>query len=429
MQPSESSAHREGFQNHPVGGFKELELELLLELSGTTSTEHKLSKYLPAVFADPDPTKASKIIEAFANSKQSIGQFFYEPELMTLLSHKAASAELIRSWTKELFGADLPKDMHAEVLGDVGYSLGKCGELALSFPLWRFPAQRVKEGQSSHPALLEQASMQRIVRDSDTYIDPSDGVRKDWLGVAFVSKGKTESEPAALIRRFVSEDTYIEFRRSYLLVSNPLGTLVIRNSSYFFGRDRLQHSAYFSPRNLGEGELLALTDKEIDAHSDFLPITSEKLYRGTVGLSAAQVGKRMSALVDELLAFEEGLSSWMLDTGGGRSKANPSPGFPVLVDELEIRWRVANATSANKDEAQRKMPVLGFINHSTMPWFPHAALKLDTETIAALRCFANGEELLPASDASSAVLKFLEVGFAKGAKLALMSGEKGDYLK
>ena len=151
------------------------------------------------------------------------------------------------------------------------------------------------------------------------------------------------------IKPFVlsSDKTLIEFRRGYLLASRPgIGTVVIRNSSFHFGRDLFQHTAYSSKVHLTETDLQTFDPKKDKRFTTHIldPILYQKY----------KVDKKIASLVDELMAVKEDYRRWKFDSGA--SEANQftghlSPGLIHIIDFLRYL----------KFE-ERPLPDLAFVN-------------------------------------------------------------------
>lgn len=372
----------------------------LRELQGRKNATHAFARILPLLIRESDIGFADTLIDAFElhHAHAADPNFFpYMAELFALLSLPNTDRAKRSRWTAVLTGSPGLEQTLGETMQDLTSVFRKIGALGFSFPIWRFLAKRLQcPGQETHPALLEQAGMVRLDRTTDTFCDKDK--KQDWLGTGYItSSGKAE----------------IEYRRSYLRVSLPNeGHLLIRNSSYFWGRDRFEHPAYFSPHPLPAERLLGLTPSEVDWKKLFLPITSWTLWGEHADNTRRENVFKLCALTAALSGFEANLSNWLCDN---RTLPTRSPGFPLLLDYLSAWIR----------HHREPLPVLGFIHPELPPWFPYAALKIDGDVLAALLRLREGCCLNRKAD--SEVFRFFETGISHRAKLVLLSGEKGDF--
>ena len=147
------------------------------------------------------------------------------------------------------------------------------------------------------------------------------------------------------VRRQISSETYPEFRRGYLLVSHPAhGTLIIRNSSHDFGRDRLLEVAYWSRKAIGRDwskrDLLELDQEFLD--TNFKSVFSNKL-----GSRRVEVDRSIEFLLDETEGIIQAYDTWKFATGidtawqelgsdAVLTGAHISNGFPYVVERLKL---------------------------------------------------------------------------------------------
>ncbi len=137
------------------------------------------------------------------------------------------------------------------------------GKISRSFPIWRFPS--IRFGDRS---LLENFGFTRLERSTDRY--PGSALPDpdcDLYGRGFVR---------------IDNHRYLELRRAYIAISlfddanlsNGDGriTLIVRNNSKFFGRDRLPYAALISFRHFDAEELYTLSQTKFEDHELFLPL-------------------------------------------------------------------------------------------------------------------------------------------------------------
>jgi hypothetical protein len=327
---------------------------------------------MPGLLRTTDAWAVGRLFSEFRASRgrsDPEARLAYAAELMALMSVEGASDPERGRWLSDLAGIGKPR---------LARAFGRIGLLGFSFPIWRFPAQRLSAPDGRKlPSLLERFGMRRLDRPTDAEIG-RDGIRHDRLGTGYLSA-----------------DGCVEYRRAYLRISVPeSGHLLIRNSSWFWGRDRFLRPAYFSPHDLPAERLLDLTSSDVDDGGLLRPLTDAADWHDAAG--------KLTRSCDALWKFESALARWLFD---GRSLYG-SPGFPHLLEHLAARLDAAPGTP----------PILGFIDPESPPWFPFAALQVDQEVL---------DELSRRSQAGP-LGEFLRLGVSKRAKLALLSGKDGD---
>jgi hypothetical protein len=205
---------------------------------------------------------------------------------------------------------------------------------------------------------------------------------------------------------------YIEYRRAYILVSVNEGsepaTLVIRNNSYFFGRDRLPAPVYVSWEPLSRDALQNITQddfKNFVRWQDILQSTPQ----------AARAGKlrRVERLLQALDRFEEQFNIWLrspeADAATGQS------GLGHLVSFLENRL---SARSAGKPGP---LPFLGEVKAGMPSWNPAFSVSVTPELVSQLAALKSGGIL-----ADERLERLFKNGGTQ-AKLVLLTGKDGDY--
>ena len=260
--------------------------------------------------------------------------------------------------------------VESKKLSRINAALGNYG---FSFPQWRFLTQKY----GTHPALAEQFGMRQLSRENDVRdgsLPPSNPAR-DEFGSAFV---------------MVRGEWRIEYRRAYILCSrisgqNPL-SLVIRNSSHFFGRDRLPEAVYVRWSPVSEDELNALSVDRLQREPDWIP-WPEMWNNGSLskGEKLKRVEQALAAIED--LNFE--FQGW-LDRG-------------ALARFLE--HKLSTSTTA--------IPLyLGVVMASAPSWRPRNVRALNPGFLNELRAAGSIRNLLGAQQSEERVV--------------LMSGEQGD---
>ncbi|MBI2573163.1 hypothetical protein HYV86_04860 [Candidatus Woesearchaeota archaeon] len=368
----------------------------LSEIRGELSDYHAMSRLVPYLVHEKDAITADTLFGELDRNRPhwSRERFPYEAEAMTLLHIGYDEPERVQRWLSALTQHDDLGEMLGEKIDDVAYALERAGVMSFSFPLWRFMAQRFGDSYS----LLEVVGMERLLRDSDK----SKGTSTDWLGTGFIAKYR---------------GVEVEYRRSYLRVSHPEnGTLLIRNSSHFWGRDRFVHPAYFSPLDFDTQKIRDLTPAQVDEQGIFTALTSSNLWDNKRGSSAS----RVRYLVDALDAFEDRLSAWLFDSftlsahkNWKNAVVDYSTGFEFLVENLSRRLVSDKPIS---------LPTLAFIDPDLPPWFVDAHLTIDSGVVEGLSLLSKGQDPL-----NDSVADFFERGIARRGKLALLSGSRGDF--
>ncbi len=220
-----------------------------------------------------------------------------------------------------------PETMLAEAFtGDLPSITARCGVLGFSFPVWRFLTQG-ERGAS----LVEYFGMTRLSRPNDlrdaTLPDPA----RDEFGIGFSC---------------TKDGHYIEYRRAYILAAHPQrGCLIIRNNSWFFGRDRLPWPAAISLKKQSNAAWQAITAADF---KDFMPIDQ-----------APDISAALLAIIEN---HDDQLHSWLL-----------ADGHPHLCAFLRA-----------KITQGRGMPYLGWVKTGMPPWSPIDVQPLRESLVAQL---------------------------------------------
>lgn len=221
----------------------------------------------------------------------------------------------------------------------------KLGRIGFSFPIWRYVAKQF-DGKS----LFEHFGLIRLTRDSDRY----------RFGPGFV---------------WQREPLYIEYRQAYILCRNQYCTVLIRNSSFFFGRDKLRSPIYVSPRSFADDELRNLTDSVLE--HEFIK-WQHLLNHPHAGL----IIRKVLELLNEFDRLDNSFFTWLVNLG-----------FSYLVDFLKLQ--------------HDQSPVLVSIRQDAPPWVPK-------------QTFVNG-------DNSDSLEEFIRQNSTPDNKIVLLSGSTGDF--
>lgn len=178
------------------------------------------------------------------------------------------------------------------------------GDFGFSFPEWRFPCQSFGDRGS----LLERAGYTKLHRPTDVLDALLPDPARDLFGVGFKEcvHGTINEKPVFW---------YVELRRAYMVVSNPVVTVIVRNSSAYFGRDRLPHCAYVSFEPFEEAELESLCPADFDGNRKLLPIRDLLAHPSEIASDerVKRVAQALFRLSSERVLFHE----WLLREGLG----------------------------------------------------------------------------------------------------------------
>ena len=129
----------------------------------------------------------------------------------------------------------------------------------------------------------------------------------------------------------VYSGTIIEMRHGYIEIKHPwFGSLIIRNSSVIFGRDKMRQMAYFSPEpDACSKRREAGLDFDAKSSSEELPDYMNLFENNTAGFQY-----NITVLLNQFYAFNRHYRSWKYDTeayDGEKATGYLSPGFkPIL---------------------------------------------------------------------------------------------------
>ncbi len=194
----------------------------------------------------------------------------------------------------------------------------RIGRIGFSFPKWRFPA-RGFDGAS----LLERFGMQKLKRDTDIADVNLPDPARDLFGTGFCKE---------------DDGTYIEYRRAYILAADENMAIIIRNNSYYFGRDRLASPVYVS---LDPPDIKTMQDITQDNLTGFVRWQDVSLQKQTA----------MTGLLDRIDHFDAGIDRWLVNEG-----------WPQLEKFLILR------------ASEGKAPFVTGINPALPPWQPVFAM-------------------------------------------------------
>jgi hypothetical protein len=242
------------------------------------------------------------------------------------------------------------------------HNWGRIGQMTRDFLKYKFDTRAKTESGY----LIEGFGFKKIAeRKTDYRVNKLTGQKEHDLGGGFALLPGTKFFSFKYGEQLVRFDprTYVEERRAYKLISHPdHGTLVIRNSSPAFGRDRLPYVAAWSPLGIGTG--ISLEELQNLNHTNlrnrFTDVLEPELYTPTqigVGEGAKYIMKEERA-IHQLLSMYEGVcqeySDWRCNTNRYTAWAtfseddgskfhrlkglHRSQGFGHLVEALGNEW-------------------------------------------------------------------------------------------
>lgn len=300
------------------------------------------------------------------------------------------------------------RPISAANISSLARSAARVGRIGFSFPIWRFVSQGFGEDKK---ALLEHYGMQRLRRDNDirdASLPFSNPQRDEWGSGFFWSVGHVS----------------IEYRRAYVACSihDPMRpvTLVIRNSSYFYGRDRMPEAAYISFAYKTPAQLKKLTLEDLtSARSNFAPIQNI-LHMPAIPSNKARLDSLRDVL-NTLDEFDNRLSLWLGSIGkmpknhdvwidAGTPK---NGGLPLLLEFMK------ETLQNSRERGSDKAPLyLGRIHKDRPAWAPIETMPLNESMVQQLQDYlkANkGKSVQPDS------------AYMKDSRHVLLSGAHGDF--
>lgn len=298
---------------------------------------------------------------------------------------------------------------YGSVTSDLIDAWGQIGTWNFSFPVFRFDAQAVAlspDGSGGGISLMEMAGMERVSAPVDEFwINPKTKMQEHLLGALFYvapgtrfHNGFNYDQARTLGFAPLGRDTVGIFRRACDIFYHPShGSLVIRNSSHTFGRDRFRHPGLYSPKKRTLQDLLSLSQEEIQ--STFTPVTSGRFFNLDWEPDETPVVQKAAASLRFLmeqaktiraayarLKFDCNYATAWTQTGdlvGGYR----SPLFKSVVELLENRWEMAQ-------ELPGKNIIVPDLAVANPDYFlaPHARLHTTRGVIDVLRKLADGRE-------------------------------------
>lgn len=276
-------------------------------LQGDTEDLRALSKAVPMVIAEGRAAQAAGWVTQGSREARS-----WLPEALALFNTPGLRMSSRRTMIETLFGW---RDLRAVDVRSLAETSARLAYLGFTFPQWRFLTQSDRAGL----AIVEHFGMHRQEgRPTDVYdasLPPSDPRRDRW-GTGFSwSEG----------------NTYIELRRAYYLISVqqetlPI-TLLIRNNSHYFGRDRLPEPILVSWGHWTPEQLAQLDEEDIGSRK-FSPFL-----RFAEGPQHSDFKRKLAGLtgaLDVFEAFEVRFDRWLMGTGRSHLEAKLNNSDPPI---------------------------------------------------------------------------------------------------
>jgi NH3-dependent NAD+ synthetase len=318
------------------------------------------------------------------------------PEALALFNTPGLRSSHKRSMNEKIFAGSSELDIPA--MARLSRCNARIGNYGFSFPRFRYLTQHAGENAS----LVEQFGMQRLTRDTDLRSALLPDPDKDLLGAGFA---------------WQDDKWYVELRRSYIVCANMSEqnptTIVMRNNSYYYGRDRLSAPVYVSYESVTPADIQAITPEMLDNSGRFTKW--QDVFKHKDSLEAADKLKRVESALGYLDGFEQNMNQWLKATGPTEQKPVAGPdhstseskgGYQALVKFLEHK-SVQSATG-------KQSVFLGNVDEHKAPWFPKSSIMVTPQLVEQMKADANVGKLLAGIDTS-------------GAALTLMTGEEGDF--
>ena len=352
------------------------ELDAAMQVAqGSVEDVKAITKVLPGVLEQPNPTAAFDLVCAAGQNKDS-----WLPEALTLFGTAGLSPIQLREMAAHVF---TPKTyLDAPMMDKLARCNARLGKYGFSFPQWRYLSQGV-DGIS----LVERYGMHRLRRENDVRDPAAHDPDRDLFGAGFISNENSH---------------YIEYRRSYIVCAdlseqNP-ATVIIRNNSYFYGRDRLPAPVLVSYEPISANDLENLSPVDFDSGKF---IRWQDITESSQHIPLSVKVDRAERLLNSLDDFDGRLMAWVFS-------AEPDGGFPHLLDLFRSKL-ATNGPPIFIGKSDPEMP----------PWYPKSALPVTVELWDQLT--------LSQSDPTGAPPRIQELFKPEpNSRLTLFTGQNGD---
>lgn len=364
-----------------------------------------ISIVTPRIIIDNDSNNAYQIVMSAPQRQRE-----WVAETCVLLATGGLSAGQKREMAASLFGKNILSldDVQVERLARLS---GHIGQYGFSFPAKRFTTCRFSGG----PSLIERAGFTRQVRHTDVrdVSLPKSDPQRDHFGTGFT---------------WMDAQWYIEQRRAYVVFSRlsadmPV-TLIIRNSSHFFGRDRLRHAAYVSWGQKMPEALLHLDAADIENEKNFTPWPY--LLDEDMAVPLDEKLERTAYALSVLGGVDLKFAQWLRTHRGNVKFKTRHPALDAMFNDdggyaylrAFLKEALVNHVSAELPDSPLYLAQLD--PEHTAPWQPHSICKITADTLSQLK---NSQEGMAIKDDNLRKL-FHPL---KQRQLILMSGPYGDF--
>lgn len=377
----------------------------LAAASGDSDNIKAISQTTPRIIIDNDREKAHQLV-----ASKSPNRLDWMAESFALMGLKGLNNDQKRDMAQAVFRLKNQR-LDAHDVDAMSQISARMGQYAFSFPAKRFTTQRFADGLS----LIERAGFERQIRPTDVRDEdlPKYNPQRDEFGIGFTWR---------------DDDWYVEQRRAYTLFSSlkkeaPV-SLLIRNSSYFFGRDRLKNPAYVSWNQKTPDELLQLDANTIENPDEFTPW--QNLLENPDHTPLHEKFKRVGYALDAMDSVDLKFSQWLRTHNGPvRFKAQQNSLDAMFNDEggyEHLRAFLKDTLMKHVDAERPGSPLyLAQLQPGDVaPWQPQHACSVGTDTLAQLK---NAQDSVTIqSDKLRALFRPMPQR-----QLVLMSGEYGDF--
>lgn len=276
----------------------------------------------------------------------------------------------------------------------------KMGTLGLSFSKWQFDTMHRWKGMGpmAKPSLFDVSKLFRrtFARENDTR----------YHGGFSLYNNTTKLS--------------IELRRAYLVIAKPgLGSLVIRNSSHFFGRDLLQEPAYYFPDKVfSKGKNLFTPERDLNGKE-------EKFNALGRIINSPQTQQANHEKIQKLLEeFEQAMEPYVAWKCGFKD-GKPPEGFKEFLQTALMSVKGGGAMSPY---GKHKNLRLVWVDRYGLPFVAKAFDLSKPDNLAELEFYLdvlNRKTAVSSQDEYNAkvpnLLKFIAEGMQKGYELVLKS--------
>ncbi len=343
-----------------------------------------ISHLLPDLMRANDKVRLYKLAALYKKGKEA-----WLPEMLTLLNTRSFSLVEKKRFLKRIFGREISDFIQGKKIGAMmADSCARIGRIGFSFPQWRFVSQGFNQA-----SLLERYGYTKLNRDTDVRDEalPKSNPARDEYGTGFVDH---------------DGEWTVEYRRAYILCSRQSednqATVIIRNNSYFFGRDRLPQPAYISTERFSQDDLKNLGKDDFES-GRFVPL--QDFLKGDVELTTKI--KILSELLDHFDKADSDLSKWLSKGQGLRDLI----GF-------------ADFSLERMAKGNDKPPFyLAVVDNRNPPWFPSRTLPISPETVQSMRDFADGKGSYRYGHSLHSIFSHARYDQTK---MVLLSGPTGD---